>query len=414
MREANTKKNMLWNTIGNGLYYVVQWLMTAWLVERLLPEGGLYRAGLLSTAATVANLFIGLAGFGMRNYQVSDWKEEYNDRTYIVSRYGTVGISVLLALIYTAVVGYDGAQVWCIVWFLWYKMLEPFSDVFHGVLQKRERLDLVGISYTTRAILSLAIFALGLLWTKSLPGTLFTLAVGTTLLVLVFDIRLVSQRENKERTSKELVFSLLLKCLPLAVYSFLNGASSNIPKLFLEREHGTEVMGLYNLLNAPVLILQVGMTYLFAPFVTEFSKKLEKKDEKGFRQLAQRVLLLIVGLVAIGCLACLALGGFALKVLYSDPSVAEHKNLLYGMLLCVGVSSASIFLGMVLTVLREMRGLLVSNGVAIVASLLLSAWLVPRYGMNGTTIATALSLAIQCMIMVVFGQMTLKKRCVEE
>ena len=67
MEEKTLKRNLIFNTVGNAIYYLSQWVITGWLVQKLSGEQGAYNAGLLSTAATIANMFIGLAGFGMRN-----------------------------------------------------------------------------------------------------------------------------------------------------------------------------------------------------------------------------------------------------------------------------------------------------------------------------------------------------------
>ncbi|MEG0486136.1 MAG: hypothetical protein RR576_11890, partial [Oscillospiraceae bacterium] len=78
---------------------------------------------------------------------------------------------------------------------------------------------------------------------------------------------------------------LLWVCAPLALYSVLSTASASLPKLFLERELGTEIMGIYNSVTAPVLLLQVGAAYLFTPLITLISNRVAQKDKKGFLSL---------------------------------------------------------------------------------------------------------------------------------
>ena len=153
MEDKILKRNLLYNTVGNGIYYLSQWIITGWLIKSLSGEQGTYNAGLLSTAATVANMFIGLAGFGMRNYQVSDLSGEYSDTAYEVSRYITVGVSLVLGIIYSLITGYGGVQLACIRLFLIYKLTEPMTDVWHGILQKAERMDVIGIAYAMRGII---------------------------------------------------------------------------------------------------------------------------------------------------------------------------------------------------------------------------------------------------------------------
>ena len=46
----------------------------------------LYEAGVFTLANASANLFLNIGKYGMRNFQVSDVKREYNFREYYISR----------------------------------------------------------------------------------------------------------------------------------------------------------------------------------------------------------------------------------------------------------------------------------------------------------------------------------------
>ena len=414
MEEKTLKRNLLYNTVGNGIYYVCQWLMTSWLVQILSGSQSTYDAGLLSTAATVTNLFLGLAGFGMRNYQVSDLSGQYTDRTYEMSRYLSVGGASLLCLVYAAVGGYGGQQFLCILFFMLYKMMEPLTDVWHGILQKAERMDIIGIAYALRGILSVVLFAAGMLISHNLPVSLLLTAVGAVALCLLYDLRRTAPFRGEGGTGWHSVASLLLQCLPLAVHTFLNSATTNLPRIFLERILGTEQMGVYNLVNSPVLILQVGIAYLFAPFMTHLARRLEEKDRKGFLHLVYVVMGIIAAAGIIGILGCAVFGRKGLELLYHNDTVTGQTALLYPMVLCVVLSCLSVFFCMLLTVLRSMTGLLTSNAGAILTALLLSGPLIRVWGLQGVTAATCAALLVQCLILLFFGYRTLLKRTAEE
>ena len=169
-------------------------------------------------------------------------------------------------------------------------------------------------------------------------------------------------------------------------------------------------MGIYNLVNSPVLVLQVGIAYLFAPFITHFTHRLEEKDKKGFLHLVGVVCGIVVAAGILGLLGCAAFGKMGLEFLYHDQKVVEASGLLYPMVICVVFSCFSVLLCMLNTVLRSMAGLIISNIAETAVAVLISAPLIRRFGMAGTSIATTLILAVQCALLVVFGLRSLDKQ----
>ena len=414
MEEKTLKRNLLFNTVGNGIYYLSQWIITGWLIQRLSGDQGTYNAGLLSTAATVANMFLGLAGFGMRNYQVSDNTGKYSDTAYEASRYFTVGLSLVLSLGYSLITGYRGVQFWCILLFLLYKMTEPMTDVWHGILQKKERMDAIGIAYALRGSLSVIAFSLGMLITKNLIVSLILLVAVAFVTAYFYDLRKTNEIYQRGSANPRIVLSLLLSCLPLAVHTFLNGVSSNLPKIFLERLMGTTQMGVYNLVNSPILILQVGIAYLFAPFTTHFTRRLEEKDKKGFLHLVGVVSGIILAAGLLGVLGCALFGRWGLDFLYRDATVTAHAGLLYPMVLSVVCCSFCILLCMLNTVMRNIPALLISNAAQVLTALLVSSPLIRRFGMAGATWATILIFAVQGVLLAVLGLRALNRRVEEK
>ncbi len=404
--EHNLKRNLLFNTAGSMFYFICQWLITGLLVERL---AGVYNAGLLATAMTVTNVFLTLASYGMRTYQVSDAKERFSNSVYIASRVVTIAAAVLLCAGYTMVIGYGAEQAICIYIYLFYKLLESLTDVFHGCAQKKDRMDVIGISYAVRGLLSVAAFSLGLYLTQSLILALVlmtALCYGFSFWYDILRTRLFYLPLERPQASR--VGALLWECAPLAVYVFLNTAAASVPKLMLERMMGTNEIGIYNLVNSPVLILQVGVTYLFSPFITMFTEKLNNGDRRGFKKLAALITLGVFGVGVLGIAGVLLLGKWGLALLYGQDMVA-YSPLLVPMVVCTVFTSLSLFYCMLLTVLREMRGLIGANLIGILVSLLISRPLIARYEMFGTSYATILALIVQCVALAVFGLLALNK-----
>ncbi len=405
------KRNLLFNTVGNLVYFACQWLVTGFFVNRLAASAadGIYNGGLLNTAMAVTNVFLTLASFGMRTFQVSDIQNQYSQRTYIASRLFTIGGSLALCGGYTVLIGYTGEQAACIALYLLYKLLESLTDVFHGCCQKRERMDVIGISYAARGVLTVAAFC----GVYAVCGRLFPALAAMTALCWVFSLwydvwRTRPYYVDAPRAPFSRVWPLLLECLPLVIYSFCNTAASSIPKLVLERICGTGVMGIYSYVNSPVLILQVGVAFLFTPFITVFAGRLAAGDKAGFLKTALLISLGVCGIGLAGLLGVRLLGRWGLNLLYGEE-IAAHAGLLVPMVICTALTSLVLFYCMLLTVLRDMKGLILGNLLGLVVSAAVSAPLVRGFAMFGASYATMLTLAAQCAALILFGLRALRR-----
>mgnify|MGYP000624601938 FL=1 len=143
---SQLRRNLVFNTAGSLLFYVCQAAMNL-LVTAL---AGAAANGLLATATTIANVGLSFASYGMRTFQVSDEAGKYTDRTYLASRFVTVALAWAACVGFAFVNAYTARQRWVIFLYTGYRLVESASDVWHGFLQKAERMDIVGISFGVR------------------------------------------------------------------------------------------------------------------------------------------------------------------------------------------------------------------------------------------------------------------------
>ena len=91
-KKISLQESIIWNSVGSIIYLFTQWLITI-LVVRI---AGVDTAGNLTLAMSASNIFYSVAMQGIRNYQVSDVKGKYRDKTYISSRIWACLFSVFL------------------------------------------------------------------------------------------------------------------------------------------------------------------------------------------------------------------------------------------------------------------------------------------------------------------------------
>lgn len=395
--EKQLQKNLLFNTAGSLLFYICQAAINLLVVALAGVEAG----GTLGIAMTAANVCVSFASYGMRTFQVSDLLPAYADRTYLRSRYLTLAAAGLGCFAFAFANSYTAQQRAVVLLFTGYRLVESWSDVWHGYLQRAERMDLVGISFGVRGLVTAGCVVGGLWLSHSLVltvGLLFALNAGY---VLAVDIPLarryahLNPAPEPDRAGGS-VWALLAECLPLAVYASLNTAIGSAPRYYCERLLGEEALGCFSSVFVPVLVLQVGAVYLFVPFITRFSRMWSERQGAGFYK-GLRLLLAGLGLLwAAGAAGVTLLGRWGLRLLYFNrPEIWEWAGLLQPLVLCCVLAVLATALCNLLIIARGMCGLILGNLAGLAAALAFSPALISRWGLYGAAFATMAGLGVQ-------------------
>lgn len=396
---SQLRRNVIFNTAGSLLFYICQAAMNL-LVTAI---AGVEANGLLATAMTVANVGLSYASFGMRTFQVSDLQGKYSDRTYLLSRYLTVAVAWVACMGFAFINSYSATQRIVIFLYTGYRLVESWSDVWHGFLQKAERIDIVGISFGIRGLVTAACVVGGLLLTKSLVFTLAVLLALNFGYVAAVDIPLAKRRADLANRSGSGVFALLWECLPLALYAGLNTTIGSVPRYFCERILGLVSLNYFANVFLPVMLLQVAAVYLFVPFITLFARLWNNKDAKGFYKGLLLLAACLGGLWLCGTIGVLVLGRWGLGFLYpSTPEILEYTGLLVPLVVCTVLTVLATVLCNLLTIARNMKGLILGNLAGLLAALLFSSPLIHSFGLFGTAFATMAGIGTQCLCLLAF------------
>lgn len=364
--------------------FFVEYIRTAHLYAVPVPvwypggaPAGEQVSGVYNTALTATGIFLSIASYGMYSFQVSDIRGKYGASTYIRSRVWTCALAVALCIGFVAVSAltgenpYSAQQSVCVLLFLGYRMVESLTDIYNAIDQRSGRLDIVGKTYAVRGAVTLASFTLTLWLTQDIVLTL-ALMLGASLVVFfVYSLPQARAFYAPEQPQNARVAALLWECLPLAVYSFLNTTTASIPKLALSSRMGETALGIYGPVTQPVVLLQVGATYLFNPFITVFADSYARRDKKGFFKAVFAVQGIVLALLPLGLAVAHFLGRWGLATFVS-PGLADYQYLLGPMVVSAILTALVLFYSMVLTVMRCMKGLIVANVCAIAVSALAS------------------------------------------
>lgn len=130
-KSENFNKNFIWNILGttfnafNSLFFMI-------IVTRL---NGTTDAGIFTLAYSTACILYIIGVYAGRIFQVTE-KEKINDKEYIINRITTSTLMIIISIGFVLIKGYDIHKAAIFIMICFYKMLEAFSDVLYGILQK--------------------------------------------------------------------------------------------------------------------------------------------------------------------------------------------------------------------------------------------------------------------------------------
>jgi len=399
------QKNILWNSAGSFIYLFFQWLIS-YLVARLL---GFENAGIFSLAISISSAAFAFAIYGVRGYQVSDASKKYSDKSYVIARLVTCLLSIVGCSVYLALNNYGLYTISCITLYLMFKMSEAYVDVYHGIIQRSMRMDYIGKSFILRGVVCNLLFILTAISTKNLLLSIGILALSSFTLIFIYDYRKVNLfYERSEGTSRKKIYSLLLECLPLAVYTLLSSLVMSIPRISLESIKGSEILGIYASIAIPAAVIQVLAGYIFSPMLTIFAEHVNQKLYKKFYHLLFKTILYISLASVVIIIGGIIFGRLGLVILFGQ-GISSYTYLFLPILFISSLTALSWFIGLMLTVLREFKGLIIASVTSLAICYFGSSLFILHFGINGTSLILIVALVVQIVIMSIFMAMRLKK-----
>ncbi|MDN2953778.1 lipopolysaccharide biosynthesis protein [Streptococcus suis] len=387
-RIVSPKTIFIWNLLGSISSAAIS-IFLLLLVTRLLTE---LEADIFSFAYAVANLFVIIATFQVRDYQATDVSKKFSFSQYLATRLITITIMLLLALSYIFLSKYAFQKSVCIFLICLYRGSDALSDVFQGLFQQNARLDIAGKSLFLRNSIVILTFGLGLFITNNLLLSLIYLVISSYLFVFFFDVTNLFQftRVIKEEINLKAIKNILLECLPLFINAFLLVTIYNQPKYalntFFERGViGTGVQRDFNILFMPVFSMNI-LLILFRPMITQLAIYRRAGDYNQFKQYQKRIVKMVVGLAVLVLVGGIVLGIPALNILYGTNLNKYWLSFIITMLGGIASTFATICDNM-LTVLRKQKYLVISFAISCLLSILISNPLVEYYGILGAAIA---------------------------
>ena len=372
-------KNVIWNLAGSLVYYFSQWLMTV-IVVRI--SGDYAEAGILTLSMSVSMIFSAVSAYAVRNFQVADINDKFENGTYVALRLLTCLLSLLLLAVYLVICQYSFYSAMSIVCFMLIRITEALVDVFQGIFQKQWRMDIVGRSLMVRGTVGLLVFGIVEYLFGSIAMTCLATALSTAAIAVFMDILpCYRMNEIRVRFDRKRLIGLLLSCTPLFLTSLMISVIPNFPRIIGEKLLGEELIGYYASVTTPAIVVQLVSMYCFSPLIPMLSKFFSDRDPKILSVVFRiQSLILVVGAAAVT--GFLILGDWLLALFFGE-SILPYSYLLIPAVIVSILTASVYFVCALFTVVDRNKTLAAAQSVSVLIILALSWLALEKWELQG-------------------------------
>lgn len=404
MDNSISKKNVIWNMIGttfnafNSLFFMM-------IVTRI---NGLKSSGVFTLAFSLACLLCLIGGYEGRVYQVTDVKNEYSDVEYIVHRIITCVIMMVIVIFYCFIMKYDIYKFIVTFALCLMKCFEVFSDVFYGVLQKNDKLYIVGISLFLKSVFSVVAFIAFDLITKNLLISCLVLDLVWVILFLMYDLPKSKSIIQKDSYS----FSNVLRLFKTGFFSFailfLSVYLVYAQKYALDGVVEESLQAIFGMILMPATIISLAGQYLLQPILNTMANLNSNGEKKEFNKIVFKALLLIAAFGVVCVIGAYILGIPVLNILY-NVNIDDYKLHLLIIIFGAILYSMSTLLSAALTTVRYTFVQFIVFSISSVIAFVISQILIGQFYIYGAAIAYLITMACQFILYVIIYIVIMKK-----
>lgn len=395
LKFPSEKKLFLWNMIGSTIYALASMILT-YLTIRLIGDS---KGGVFAIALTLAQMFIYIAYYEMRNFQVTD-----NENKYIFAEYhGVKIINCILMLVvsvgYVWFKQYDKYKAGIIILVCVYRMLDGYADVYEAEFHHKGRLDLAGKSMAFRTVLSVGTYFIILVFCGNLWYALTGAIIAAILGILIFDIWVFDTVGNiTVQYRKKAVEGIIKDCFPLFLGMFLWTYLLSASRIAVDNVLSSEYQAYYQVLFLPVSVINLLAGFLIRPSLITLTELYADKKKINFWKIIAKM----TGILAIFTIVCMVgayICGIQVLSLIINSDLSKYRMMFMFLIFAGGFNAIAYLLYFVLTIFRNQKAIVMGYGAASVVALIISTNMVKTWGLWGASWSYLLSI---CVLITVF------------
>lgn len=404
-KDLQFKKNFIWNTLGTG-FNAFNSLFFMIIATRV---NGVDDAGVFTIAFSTACILYAIGLYAGRVYQVTELNKNITDKDFIINRLITCFSMIIFLILFCVVRNYDIEKSIIFLLLTIYKALEAFSDVVYGVLQKNDKLDIVGKSLFGKSLISIILFLVIDILTKNMIISIISMIIACILIIIFYDFRKTySYIDLKIKIDWHNVLNILKKGFFVFAISFLGMYVVNAPKYSIDSFLTNDYQTIFGIIVMPATIMSLIAQFLIHPYLNKILEFYKTKNLKGL----EKVLLKIIGIILLfGIIATIlgyVIGTQVLGLIYG-LDLSMYKVSLAIIIISATLYTIGTVCSSILTTVREtFSQFIIYLGVSIFA-FIISATLTKFLGINGSIIAYFFIMTSQCLAYFIYTKLKLKK-----
>lgn len=393
-----------WTLAGNLIYAACQWgilvILAKWMSTTIV---GRFTLGIAITAPVFM-----FANLNLRSVQATDARREYRFGEYLALRILMI-VSALIVIAGIVVIRGDNGEIMAAVLLIAVaKAWESLSDLFYGQLQHHEEMDRIAQSLVLKGILSLGLFAAGILLTNDLNGGIAGLIIAQAAVWLFFDfqntrhsLRHASDRADSAKLRPlwnwPTLRKLAILSFPLGVVMLLISLNDNIPRYFVEDYCGEDKLGIFGALVYLMVAGNMLVNALGESSVARLARYYAAGELAAFQQLIFKLTLMGAALGATAVLGAWLIGRPFLALLY-QPEYAEYTDLLILLAIAAAIGCVQAFLSYGLGAARYYKIQVPIFAMVCLAITGASVLWIPTHGLNGAAYALIVGAGVRLVL----------------
>ena len=389
------RQNFAWTMAGSLIYAACQW----GVLVAIAKLGTREMVGQFALGAAICNPVILFTNLHLRTVQATDAKTLHPFSSYLGLRIlsSTVALATIMAIGIFAGYSWDTA---CVVMTLGLaKGVESFSDIFYGLHQQFERMDMIATSMMIRGSLFLIVMSVGYYLTKAVYIGCLVSAIAWVLVLVCYDapngtsllrtkgidlsvVQLFREAVQQIIAGYGALGRLAWLAFPLGLSAMMASLSNSIPRYIIEKYLGEGELGAF----AAIAYLMTAGTLVVTALGQSSTPRLAKYyacgNIKAFWKLTLKTLVLCSILGLAGVAVALAGGPAILRIIYK-PEYAKYSGLLSLTMVAAAISYVVSYLGYAIMSARYFTLSLVMLALVNACSLIACSILIPQYGLMG-------------------------------
>lgn len=408
-KDIQFRKNFIWNILGTGIN-AFNSLFFMIIVTRI---NGVNDAGIFTLAFSTACIIYVVGIYAGRIYQVTEQDKSISDKDYIINRIITTILMLVMVVTFILFRKYRLYKSIIFILLTIYKGLEAFSEVLYGILQKNEKLDVVGKSLFFKSIFGIIMFIIVDLTTKNMILSIVSVLCVSIIVLIIYDLKHTNQYiDYKIKANKDSIIKIFKSGFFTFAIAFLGIYILNAPKYAIDTYLEENYQTIFGIIVMPATVIGLMAQFLIHPFLNQIVEMYENKKLKDLKMLSLKLVFTIIAFGMICSLLAYCLGTQVLGFIYGLDLSSYRIDLLI-IIIAATLYTIGIIYSSILTSIRETFSQFIIYIIVSILALILSSFATKRWAIDGAVVAYLVIMTIQFLSYTVYTNIKIRDRRVK-